>query len=118
MKKKKTKIAEAEGKTEIVGTECKDKDCHIHGNLKFRGRIFKGKVTKKFHKRIMIEFERMVYVRKYERYYKSRTKIHARLTRCMEDQINIGDYVKIQECRPLSKLIHFVVIEKVKEVGI
>lgn len=102
------------GKAKIVGTSCKDKDCHIHGSLKVRGRTFEGTVTKKFHKRIVIEFERMVYVRKYERYKKSKTKIHARLPVCMEDEINIGDYIKIQECRPLSKLIHFVVIGKIR----
>jgi len=28
--------------------------------------------------------------------------------------VNVGDYIRIRECRPLSKIIHFVVIEKVK----
>jgi small subunit ribosomal protein S17 len=55
----------------------------------------------------------MIYVRKYERYFKSKTKIHARLPICIENDINVGDSVKVQECRPLSKMIHFVVIEKV-----
>jgi len=95
-------------------SKCYDKNCHIHGNLKIRGRIFEGVVIKKFHKRVVIEFERMVYVSKYERYKKSKTKIHARLQECMEDKINVGDYIKIQECRPLSKLIHFIVIEKIR----
>ncbi|KHO55530.1 MAG: small subunit ribosomal protein S17 [archaeon GW2011_AR19] len=79
-----------------------------------RGRIFEGIVKKKFHKRVVIEFERTIYVRKYERYAKSRTKIHARLPEFMEKEINIGDLIKIQECRPLSKIIHFIVIEKIK----
>ena len=109
-KEEKKVIAEA-------GKNCHDKNCHIHGNLKTHGRIFEGIVIKKFHKRIVIEFERMVYVRKYERYKKSKTKIHARLPICMEDEISVGDYIKIQECRPLSKLIHFVVIEKIKSGG-
>jgi len=94
--------------------ECRDKNCHIHGSLKLRGRTFEGIVIKKFHKRIVIEFERMVYVRKYERYKKSKTKIHARLPICMENEISVGDYVKVGECRPLSKLIHFVVIGKIR----
>ncbi|MCK4553123.1 30S ribosomal protein S17 [Candidatus Pacearchaeota archaeon] len=101
----------------VVETMCRDKDCHVHGNLKVRGRTFEGKVIKKFHKRIAIEFERMIYVRKYERYKKSRTKIHARLPVCMEKEINVGDLIKVQECRPLSKIIHFVVIEKIKSGG-
>ena len=97
---------------EKISESCADKDCHVHGNLKARGRIFEGKVIKKFPKRIAIEFERMIYVRKYERYKKSKTKIHARLPVCMEKEINIGDLIKVQECRPLSKIIHFVVIGK------
>ncbi len=118
MEKKKIKVGKGKMEKILDGTvknsDCKDKNCHIHGNLKVRGRIFEGKVTKKFHKRITIEFERMIYVRKYERYKKSKTKIHARLPICMEDKIQVGDLIKIQECRPLSKIIHFVVIEKIK----
>ena len=79
-----------------------------------RGRIFEGIVKKKFHKRAVIEFERMIYVRKYERYTKSGTRIHARLPGNMEKEINIGDLIKVQECRPLSKMIHFIVIQKIK----
>lgn len=76
------------------------------------GRIFKGYVTKKFPTRVVIEFERTVYVHKYERYYKKKTKIHAYLPKGMD--VEVGDYVRIQECRPLSKIIHSVVIEKLK----
>lgn len=94
--------------------ECKSKDCPIHGNLKTRGKIFKGAVISKNQKRITIGFERMIYVKKYERYAKKKAKIHARLPECMENEIQVGDLIKIQECRPLSKIIHFVVIEKIK----
>ena len=95
--------------------KCEDSKCPIHGHLKVRGRTFKGYVIRKFPKRITIEFERIVYVRKYERYKKEKTRLHARLPECMKDEVNIGDYVKIAECRPLSKMIHFVVVEKIKE---
>lgn len=94
---------------------CSDKDCPIHGNLKTRGKTFKGTVISKHEKRVAIEFERMVYVKKYERYAKAKAKVHARLPRCMEKEINLGDLIKIKECRPLSKIIHFVVIEKIKD---
>ncbi len=80
-----------------------------------RGRIFQGYVIKKFLKRAVIEFERTVYVHKYERYFKKKTRLHARLPDKID--INVGDYVKIQECRPLSKIIHFIVIEKIKSIG-
>lgn len=114
MEKKENK--KIENKIEVAGAvkSCKDKTCHIHGNLKARGRTFQGRVIKKFSRRVAIEFERMVYVKKYERYKRTKTKLHARLPDCMQKQIHVGDLIKIQECRPLSKIIHFVVLEKIK----
>ncbi len=79
-----------------------------------RGRVFYGYVTKKFPRRVVIEFQRTVYVTKYERFYKKKTRLHARLPDAIANEINIGDYVKVRECRPLSKIIHFIVIEKLK----
>jgi len=112
--KGKPKIAGAKPEIKVNEQTCNHKDCPIHGNLKARGRTFEGIVTSKSHKRVAIEFERMIYIRKYERYAKSRTKIHARLPVCMDKEINIGDLIQIQECRPLSKIIHFVVVKKIK----
>ena len=80
-----------------------------------RGRTFEGTVTKKFPTRVVIEFERTVYIIKYERYARKKTRLHARLPQGMD--INVGDYVKVRECRPLSKIIHFVVIEKIRSAG-
>ena len=94
---------------------CADAQCPIHGSLKSRGRIFKGYVIKKFPRRIVIELERIVPIRKYERYTKKKTKLHARMPLCKEGEVNIGDYVIVQECRPLSKLIHFVYLREIKE---
>jgi len=104
----------------ITEKECNDFACPNHGNISLRGRSFKGKVISKFPKRIAIEFERTIYIKKYERYSKRKTKLHARLPDCMAHDVHIGDYVEIMECRPISKIIHFVVIgkyvkEKVKE---
>lgn len=112
MEKNKEKMNKENGMSKI-GDLCNDKNCPVHGHLKIRGRIFEGVVTKKLDKRITIEFERMVYVRKYERYKKSKTKVHARLPDCMRDKVNVGERIRIQECRPLSKIIHFVFLEKV-----
>tara|TARA_Y100000310_G_C20472724_1_gene710874 strand:- start:557 stop:922 length:366 start_codon:yes stop_codon:yes gene_type:complete len=97
---------------------CADRDCPTHGRLKVRGRHFKGEVIKKHPRRITIEFERTIYIRKFERYMKKKTKIHARLPDCLKEEINVGDYIEIGECRPLSKIIHFVVIKKIKEGNI
>ncbi len=77
-----------------------------------RGRTFEGTVTKKFATRVVIELERTVFIPKYERFYKKKTKLHARLPQGMN--INLGDYIKVRECRPLSKIIHFIVVEKVR----
>ncbi len=77
-----------------------------------RGRMFEGTVTKKFQTRVVIEAERTVYHHKYERFFKKKMRMHARLPSGMD--INVGDYVRAQECRPLSKIIHAVVVEKIR----
>ena len=91
-------------------SECSDLQCPVHGELSARGRIFEGSVVRKLPRRIAIEFERTVFIKKYERYAKKKTRVHARLPDCMK-QVEIGDYVRVRECRPLSKIIHFVLIE-------
>ena len=103
-------------KKKVATVSCADKFCPIHGvdKLKLRGRIFQGVVIGKLHGRVTIEFERILKVRKYERYEKRRTKLHARLPDCLAPEINIGDLIEIAECRPLSKIIHFVVVRKIK----
>ncbi len=94
---------------------CTDKYCPKHGHTSLRGRIFKGKVISKNPKRVAIEFERTLYIKKYERYSKKKTKLHARLPQCMEEEIQIGDYIEIKECRPISKIIHFIVTRKINQ---
>jgi len=80
-----------------------------------RGRVFAGTVVRKFPNRVVIEFERTVYVKKFERFYKKKTRVHARLPSGMS--IELGDYIKVRECRPLSKIIHAIVIEKVRSAN-
>ena len=81
--------------------------------ISIRGRTFEGFVTKKFPKRVVVEFERTVFVQKYERFYKKKTRLHARLPDSMANDINVGDYIRLRETRPLSKIIHFIVLGKV-----
>ena len=100
---------------EVAKNSCNDVTCPVHGKLKVRGRTFKGYVVKKFPRRIVVEFERVIYIRKYERQAKKKTRVHARLPACKQDSVKEGDYVLVQECRPLSKIIHFVFIRKVRE---
>ncbi|MBC8435281.1 30S ribosomal protein S17, partial [archaeon] len=75
---------------------------------------FEGVVINKLHGRITIEFERVIYVGKYERYEKRKTKIHARLPKELEETINVGDRVEVAECRPLSSIIKAIVTRKIK----
>ena len=111
-------LSESKKEEQDKNNSCADMQCPFHGSLKVRGRMFKGYIVKKFNKRAVIEFERIVYVKKYERYTKKKTRIHARLAKCMENQVKVGDYVLAGECRPLSKLIHFVLLSKIRDVGI
>ncbi len=110
----KTKRTEETSEKEKSSVSCADKQCPVHGKLRLRGRSFKGFAIKKVPRRVCIEFERIIYVRKYERYMKKKTKIHARLPDCLKDEINIGDYIEVKECRPLSKIIHFCVVRKIR----
>lgn len=104
-------------KDSLKTKKCGDQFCPIHGikKLKLRGRVFRGEVVKKLHGRVSIQFERTIYIRKYERYEKGKTKLHARLPECLEDGVNVGDLVEIAETRPLSKMIHFVVTKLVRK---
>jgi small subunit ribosomal protein S17 len=100
-------------KEQKTDNNCNDINCPFHGVLSVRGRKFRGYVKKKIGNRIVIEFERIKKISKYERYAKFRTKIHARLPWCMKEKVNVGDYVEIGECRPLSKIVHHVFIRKI-----
>jgi small subunit ribosomal protein S17 len=93
---------------------CNDVNCPFHGTLSTRGRVFNGTVIKKFHKRVVIQFERTIYIQKFERYAKTTTKLHARLPDCLANEINLGDYIEITECRKLSKIVSFVVTKRLK----
>jgi len=108
------KSKKTEAKTQKVEKENIVRTSGSEETICTRGRVFEGRVIKKFPKRVVIAFERMIYVKKYERYSKSRTKIHARLPEKLENEINLGDLISVQECRPLSKIIHFMVIKKIK----
>jgi small subunit ribosomal protein S17 len=96
---------------------CKDERCPFHGQLKTRGREFKGKVIKKFPTRVVIALDKTIFLKKYERFAKRITKMHAHLPYCLESKINVGDSIKIGECRKLSKIISQVVLEKLNSTG-
>lgn len=110
MEKKKNKSKQKEEHSSLGSQKTK-----AHKPINPRGRIFKGVVVRKFPKRVAIEFDRTVYLSKFESFMKKKTRIHARLPDSMAQEINVGDLVMAQECRPLSKIIHFIVIKKIAE---
>jgi len=114
MVKEKAKKEMEEAKVSKDIGECKDKKCPFHGSLSVRGRYFKGIVKKILGKLAVIEFERLIYYPKYERFAKAKTKLHAYLPDCMKKTIVVGDLVKIRECRPISKIMNFIVVERIK----
>lgn len=91
--------------------KCNDVKCPFHSSLSVRGRQFTGTVTStKMRKTAVIEFERLYYLKKYERYEKRKTKLKVHNPECISAKD--GDIVNVIECRPLSKTKNFVIIKK------
>ncbi|HWR27150.1 MAG TPA: 30S ribosomal protein S17 [Candidatus Thermoplasmatota archaeon] len=91
---------------------CTDKYCPFHGTLPVRGQVLMGTVVStKRQNTVSVKREFMHYVKKYERYEKRTSTYHAHCPPCMN--LTAGDTVRIAECRPLSKTVSFVTIEKV-----
>lgn len=94
--------------------ECEDPKCPFHGKLSVRGKILEGLVVSdRAQKTAIIERRYLHFIPKYERYERRHSRIAAYNPDCVDAKI--GDYVKIAECRPLSKIKHFVVIEILKK---
>jgi len=92
--------------------KCSDERCPFHGSLTVRGRQLAGTVVStKMRKTAVIEFERLYFLPKYERYEKRRTKLKVHNPECVAAKD--GDIVSVMECRPLSKTKNFVIIQKI-----
>ena len=90
---------------------CTDPKCPFHGTLPVRGQVLTGTVVStKMHNTVSVEREFMHFVKKFERYEKRTSTYHAHCPPCMK--ITVGDRVRIAECRPLSKTVSFVTVEK------
>jgi ribosomal protein uS17 len=94
--------------------EC-EKRCPWHGEISVRGRHFEGFIKKIVGQRAVVEWQRVVYYPKYERYAKTKSKVHAYIPKCLFNDIKTGDYVEIGECRRLSKIMSFIVLKKAQE---
>ncbi|MCL4325400.1 MAG: 30S ribosomal protein S17 [Candidatus Thermoplasmatota archaeon] len=90
---------------------CTDAKCPFHGELSVRGTIMNGKVVSaKMQGTVIVERTFMHYVEKFERYRYVKRTYMAHSPPCIGAKE--GDVVTIAECRPLSKAVSFVVIEK------
>ena len=98
----------------IPEKECDDVNCPFHGNLPVRGQVITGKVVSdRMQGSVVVSRDYLHYVKKYKRYEKRSSKLHAHNPPCLGAKV--GDTVKIAECRPLSKTKTFVVVEVAEE---
>ena len=90
---------------------CEDKKCPYHGNLKVSGNIIEGVViSNSMMNTAVVKREYSRHVPKYERYEKRISKFHIHIPPCFE--VKKGDKVKFMQCRPISKTVSHVIIEK------
>jgi small subunit ribosomal protein S17 len=106
------------GETKDIGIDvkaptetCEDKNCPYHGQLPVRGQVIDGTVISvKMNKSAVVERKYLKYDQKYERYEKRTSHYTVHNPPCLG--IKPGDLVRIVECRPLSKTVSFVIVEK------
>lgn len=93
---------------------CEDRNCPFHGELSVRGRVLDGVVvTAKMDKTVVVERDYLQYISKFMKYERRRSRIPSHNPPCIDAKE--GDRVTIAECRPVSKTVSFVVVEKVEE---
>lgn len=93
---------------------CEDKNCPFHGSLRIRGRILDGVViSAKMDKTAVVRRDYQLYIPKFKRYERRHSHINAHNPPCLN--VKEGEKVRIAECRPLSKTVSFVVVEKLEE---
>lgn len=94
---------------------CKDKNCPFHGTLRVRGQQFDGTcVSARMTLTAIVEREYLRFVHKYERYEKRTKRFKVHNPPCLG--IQVGDKVRLIECRPLSKTVSFVAIARIPGV--
>jgi small subunit ribosomal protein S17 len=92
---------------------CDDRHCVFHGDLKIRGRSFVGNVVKSVaQKSAVVQWSRLMFIPKYQRYEKRRSKLQVHNPPCINAKV--GDKVRIVETRPISKLKNFIIVERVE----
>ncbi len=94
-----------------VKKRCEDPNCPFHGSLKVRGKIIEGVVVSdKMKGTVVVRRDYVQRVPKVMRYERRHSHIPAHSPPCLE--VRAGDKVRLMECRPTSKTVSFVVVEK------
>ena len=94
--------------------KCDDPNCPFHGSLKVHGKIFTGIVkSTKMTKAISVKIDMFHFNEKYQRYERRNSKLIVHCPPCIE--LKEGDTVRFMQCRPLSKTISSVVIQKIEK---
>lgn len=92
---------------------CEDANCPFHGELAVRGHVLQGiVVSSKMDKTVVVNRDYLQYVPKYMKYERRRSRISSHNPPCIDAKE--GDRVTIAECRPLSKTVSFVVVERLE----
>lgn len=93
---------------------CNDRNCPFHGDLSIRGRVLEGVVASaKMDKTVTVKRDYLHYVPKFKRYERRHSRIACHNPPCINAKE--GNRVKIAECRPISKTVSFVVVQKLEE---
>ncbi|MBR9689478.1 MAG: 30S ribosomal protein S17 [Candidatus Altiarchaeota archaeon] len=80
-----------------------------HG-ISVRGQTFTGRVVKaKSPTSVVVEWDRIIKVQKYDRVYKTTSKLLVHVPKGL--RVRTGDAVKIGETRRLSRAKSFVILE-------
>jgi small subunit ribosomal protein S17 len=111
-------MPKTQSKTRDIGLDvpapegtCDDAKCPFHGDLRVRGAQIVGKVVSlKMQNTAVVQKDRQHYLTKYQRYERRSSRYPAHLPPCLG--VKDGDEVRIMECRPLSKSVSFVVVER------
>ena len=90
--------------------DCNDPHCPFHGGFPVRGQIIDGQVVStRMERSARVQREYLRYVPKYERFEKRTSSYNVHAPPCLN--VQVGDRVRIMECRPLSKTVSFVIVE-------
>ena len=96
------------------GLECDDVNCFAHGTLKTRGSLAEGIIVSDKPKRtVIVERHFTKFIPKYERYARRSSRIPAHNPDCIGARL--GDFVRIAECRKISKTKAWTVVQVLKK---